>query len=183
MTEQTPKESNEAQEVTEPEGQKSVKETQSAEKKSGEPKSKTKKVAKSAKAKVPEKKLLILAVGRRKRSTARVKLQDGTGQIKINGRGPMDYLQRPTLHMVIMQPLEELQCTTQYDFSVNVRGGGKAGQAGAIRHGISRALSQVDEAFRVQLRKGDFLTRDARTKERKKYGQKGARKRFQFSKR
>jgi len=124
-----------------------------------------------------------LATGRRKTSTARVRLMSGSGEIFINGEKSLDYLQRPTLQMIIMEPLELLQCAKKYDIKVNVRGGGKAGQAGAIRHGISRALGKVDENFRVELRKGTFLTRDSRMKERKKYGQRGARKRFQFSKR
>ena len=124
-----------------------------------------------------------LATGRRKTSTARVRLMSGSGEIFINGEKSVDYLQRPTLQMIIMEPLELLQCAKKYDIKVNVRGGGKAGQAGAIRHGISRALGKVDENFRVELRKGTFLTRDSRMKERKKYGQRGARKRFQFSKR
>jgi len=123
------------------------------------------------------------SVGRRKCSSARVIMKTGSGEILINGQKSFEYLQRPVLQMIIMQPLELLQCTKKYDFKINVRGGGKAGQAGAIRLGISRALSQVNETYRIQLRKGPFLTRDPRMKERKKYGQKGARKRFQYSKR
>ena len=126
---------------------------------------------------------VISALGRRKTSSARVRLMPGAGGIEINGQESLEYLQRPTLQMIIMQPLEHLQCAKKYDIKVNVRGGGKAGQAGAIRHGISRALAQVDDSFRSELRKGPFLTRDSRMKERKKYGQRGARKRFQFSKR
>lgn len=123
------------------------------------------------------------ATGRRKTSNARVRLFDGTGQVTINGEKSTDYLHRPTLQMHIMEPMELLQCATKYDVFANVAGGGKAGQAGAIRHGISRCLAQVDEKFQVELRKGPFMTRDSRMKERKKYGQRGARRRFQFSKR
>jgi small subunit ribosomal protein S9 len=125
----------------------------------------------------------ILATGRRKTSSARVRLVPGTGQILINGQKSQDYLQRPTLQMAIEEPLEVTQTRGKLDVIVNVRGGGKSGQAGAIRHGISRALAQLDEKLRPTLRKGTFLTRDPRSRERKKYGQKGARKRFQFSKR
>ena len=95
----------------------------------------------------------------------------------------MDYLQRPTLQMQIEEPLEVTQSLGKVDLIISVRGGGKSGQAGAIRHGISRALLKFDENNKPILRKGVFLTRDSRMKERKKYGQKGARKRFQFSKR
>jgi small subunit ribosomal protein S9 len=127
--------------------------------------------------------VLATATGRRKTSTARVRLADGTGQVTINGEKSTDYLHRPTLQMHIMEPMELLQCATKYDIFANVCGGGKAGQAGAIRHGISRCLAQLDEKFQVELRKGPFMTRDSRMKERKKYGQRGARRRFQFSKR
>lgn len=127
--------------------------------------------------------VLATATGRRKTSSARVRLFAGTGQITINGEKSTDYLHRPTLQMHIMEPMELLQCAGKYDVAVNVMGGGKAGQAGAIRHGISRCLAQLDEKFQVELRKGPFMTRDSRMKERKKYGQRGARRRFQFSKR
>ena len=126
---------------------------------------------------------VIQATGRRKTSTARVRLSPGTGEITINGEKSVDYLQRPTLHVMTVEPLEHIQQNGKYDIKVNVQGGGKAGQAGAIRHGISRALVKLDENLRILLRKGTFLTRDPRMKERKKYGQKGARRRFQFSKR
>jgi small subunit ribosomal protein S9 len=126
---------------------------------------------------------VIRATGRRKTSTARVILKPGKGEVQINGEPSAQYLQRPTLQMMIMEPIETLHCGGRYDISVNACGGGKAGQAGAIRHGISRALAQLDDQFRVELRKGTFLTRDSRSKERKKYGQRGARRRFQFSKR
>lgn len=127
--------------------------------------------------------VLAIATGRRKTSSARVRIAEGTGQITINGEKSTDYLHRPTLQMHIMEPMELLQCATKYDVFCNVAGGGKAGQAGAIRHGISRCLAQLDEKFQVELRKGPFMTRDSRMKERKKYGQRGARRRFQFSKR
>ncbi len=125
----------------------------------------------------------IRVTGRRKTSTARVVLKPGTGQIVINGKQSMVYLERPTLQMMIEEPLDVTQCKGRYDISANTRGGGKSGQAGAIRHGISRALVELDQNLRPVLKKGSFLTRDPRMKERKKYGQKGARRRFQFSKR
>ncbi len=125
----------------------------------------------------------IQATGRRKTSTARVRIVPGAGEILINGLKSTDYLHRPTLQMMIEEPLHATQCIGKYKIIVNVRGGGKSGQAGAIRHGISRALSELHPDLRPTLRKGTFLTRDSRMKERKKYGQKGARKRFQFSKR
>ena len=127
--------------------------------------------------------VLASATGRRKTSSARVRILAGTGQVTINGEKSTDYLQRPTLQMHIMEPMELLQCVGKYDVFVNVSGGGKAGQAGAVRHGISRCLAQIDEKFHLELRKGPFMTRDSRMKERKKYGQRGARRRFQFSKR
>lgn len=126
---------------------------------------------------------VINATGRRKTSSARVRLMPGTGEITINGLKSTDYLHRPTLQMQIEEPLHMTQTTGKYNIFINVSGGGKSGQAGAIRHGISRALVKLDENLRSVLRKGTFLTRDPRMKERKKYGQKGARKRFQFSKR
>ena len=125
----------------------------------------------------------VLTTGRRKTSVARVKVVPGTGQILINGRKSTEYLERPTLEMIIEEPLEITQSKGKYDVFANVHGGGKSGQAGAIRLGLSRALIQLDPTLRPVLRKGDFLTRDPRMKERKKYGQKGARRRFQYSKR
>ncbi|MBI4715659.1 MAG: 30S ribosomal protein S9 [Nitrospirae bacterium] len=125
----------------------------------------------------------IYASGRRKNSTARVWLTPGEGQVVINERGAMDYLRRETLLMVVNQPFEITQTLGRYNVNVSVKGGGIAGQAGAIRHGISRALLLVDPAFRTSLKKKGLLTRDPRVKERKKYGQKGARKKFQYSKR
>ena len=122
--------------------------------------------------------------GRRKTSTARVRLiPDGSGLAIINRKPVDDYFDRDAMKMMIMQPLELTENVGNFDLYVNVRGGGKTGQAGAIRHGISRALLQADPELRAILKKAGFLTRDARMKERKKYGQKGARARFQFSKR
>ena len=124
-----------------------------------------------------------LTTGRRKTSSARVRLKNGTGQITINGIPSLVYLERPTLQMIIEEPLIVTGMKDKYDVTASARGGGKSGQAGAIRHGISRALVDIDQNLRPILRKGNFLTRDPRMKERKKYGQKGARKRFQYSKR
>ena len=122
--------------------------------------------------------------GRRKTATARVRLiPEGSGVAIINRRPVDDYFDRDTMKMMIMQPLELTENVGNFDIYVNVKGGGKAGQAGAIRHGIARALLQSDPELRTILKKSGFLTRDARMKERKKYGQKGARARFQFSKR
>ncbi|MFC1553558.1 30S ribosomal protein S9 [candidate division KSB1 bacterium] len=123
------------------------------------------------------------SVGRRKDAIARVRLLPGKGEITVNKRGAMDYFKRETLLMHVNKPFDYLEEVGKYDVIANIRGGGLSGQAGALQLGISRALAQVSEDFRVKLRKGPFLTRDARTVERKKYGQKGARKRFQFSKR
>ena len=123
------------------------------------------------------------ATGRRKESTARVWLKLGTGTMMVNGRTMDEYFGRETSKMVINQPLQVLEQMGKLDMTVNVRGGGLSGQAGAIRHGISRALCVWNPEFRPALKKAGFLTRDARTVERKKYGQPGARRRFQFSKR
>ena len=123
------------------------------------------------------------ATGRRKESTARVLLFQGTGVIHVNKKELKTYFGRPTLRMLVMQPLEATNLTQKVDVTANVQGGGLAGQAGAIRHAISRALVQYDETLKSFLRRGDYLTRDDRMKERKKYGQRGARRRFQFSKR
>ena len=123
------------------------------------------------------------ATGRRKEATARVWLKAGSGAITINGRDINEYFGRETSKMVLAQPLQLLEQVGKLDVTVNVRGGGLSGQAGAIRHGISRALLKVDPAFRPPLKKAGFLTRDSRAVERKKYGQPGARRRFQFSKR
>lgn len=122
--------------------------------------------------------------GRRKTSTARVRLiPEGTGVSVVNRKPLDDYFDRDVMKMMIMQPLELTETVGKFDIYVNVKGGGKTGQAGAIRHGISRALLQADPELRPILKKAGFLTRDSRMKERKKYGQKGARARFQFSKR
>ena len=121
--------------------------------------------------------------GRRKRSIARVYLSSGKGNILINNRPFEDYLGRPTLATIVRQPLEAVGDIDGYDIKVNVMGGGLTGQAGAIRLGIARALLQINEDFRPTLRQAGFLTRDARKVERKKYGQPGARKRYQYSKR
>lgn len=122
--------------------------------------------------------------GRRKTSTARVRLiPEGTGVSIVNRKPLDDYFDRDVMKMMIMQPLELTETMGKFDIYVNVKGGGKTGQAGAIRHGISRALLQADPELRPILKKAGFLTRDSRMKERKKYGQKGARARFQFSKR
>ncbi len=122
-------------------------------------------------------------VGRRKTSIARVRLMLGSGKIIINDE-PMDnYFSSETLKMIVKQPLEATKSLTKFDVYANVYGGGISGQAGAIRHGITRALLEEDPATRLTLKKAGYVTRDPRMKERKKYGQKGARKRFQFSKR
>ena len=121
--------------------------------------------------------------GRRKSSIARVYLSPGKGKITVNGRSYDEYLCRGPLSMVVTQPLFALDSIKSYDIQAQVKGGGLTGQAGALRLGIARALIQINEDFRKELRAGGFLTRDSRRVERKKYGQPGARKRFQFSKR
>ncbi|AFE10259.1 30S ribosomal protein S9 [Corallococcus coralloides DSM 2259] len=123
------------------------------------------------------------ATGRRKEATARVWVRPGNGAVVINGRDINEYFGRETSKMVLNQPLEILEQKGKLDVTVNVRGGGLSGQAGAIRHGIARALCAFTPEFRPALKKAGFLTRDARAVERKKYGQPGARRRFQFSKR
>ncbi len=123
------------------------------------------------------------AVGRRKEATARVRLAKGSGLIQVNKKELKVFFGRPTLRMLVMQPLEAVNLNQKVDIIANVRGGGLAGQAGAIRHAISRCLVQYDQTLKSLLRKGDYLTRDPRMKERKKYGRRGARRRFQFSKR
>jgi len=121
--------------------------------------------------------------GRRKTSTARVYLRPGGGEVQIN-RKPFDrYFPNETLRMIIRQPLHLTETVNKFDILVNVDGGGPAGQAGAIRHGITRALIEFNADLRPTLKQAGLVTRDPRIKERKKYGQKGARKRFQFSKR
>ena len=123
------------------------------------------------------------STGRRKRSLARVRLVRGTGNYSINGANLEQYFGRETLTMIIKQPFEATQTTGQFDVFAKVDGGGVSGQAGALRHGIARALLAYNPELKSALRKGGYLTRDPRMKERKKYGQKGARARFQFSKR
>jgi small subunit ribosomal protein S9 len=123
------------------------------------------------------------ATGRRKEATARVWISPGTGSISVNGKKLDEYFVRPVLRMILQQPFGTSETEGQYDVMCTVRGGGKSGQAGAIRHGISRALATANSELRPVLKKAGMLTRDARAVERKKYGQPGARKRFQFSKR
>ncbi len=121
--------------------------------------------------------------GRRKNATARTRLYAGAGSIEINGRSFENYFPRKTLQMIIRQPLALTKLLEKVDVKVNVQGGGVSGQAEAVRHGISRALLLVDPALRGMLKKAGFLTRDARKKERKKYGLRAARARYQYSKR
>jgi small subunit ribosomal protein S9 len=121
--------------------------------------------------------------GRRKTSTARVYLRPGNGEIKVNNRDFNNYFPNEALQMIIRQPLNLTETTGKFDIFVNVDGGGSAGQAGAVRHGITRALLEYNADLRTTLKRAGLVTRDPRKKERKKYGQKGARKRFQFSKR
>ncbi|HLL72030.1 MAG TPA: 30S ribosomal protein S9 [Pyrinomonadaceae bacterium] len=121
--------------------------------------------------------------GRRKTSTARVYLRPGTGEIQVNKKNFDQYFPNQALRMVIRQPLQLTETVSKFDILVNVDGGGPAGQAGAIRHGITRALMVFNSDLRPALKQAGLVTRDPRIKERKKYGQKGARKRFQFSKR
>ena len=123
------------------------------------------------------------ATGRRKTSIARVTLASGNGQIVVNQKPVDTYFPRETLRMMIRQPLELTGMVAKLNVMARVTGGGPTGQAGALRHGISRALTMMDSDLRPRLKKEGFITRDPREKERKKYGQKGARKRFQFSKR
>jgi small subunit ribosomal protein S9 len=123
------------------------------------------------------------ATGKRKTAIARVYMKEGSGVIVVNKRNFDDYFTRDSLKMLIRQPLDVTGKNEQFDFYVNVCGGGMAGQAGAVKHGISKALIEYDADLRSTLKKEGFLTRDSRIKERKKYGQPGARKRFQFSKR
>ena len=121
--------------------------------------------------------------GRRKSSVARVRLYPGTGKITINGRDVEDYFGLETLKLIINQPFGVTGTEGKFDIVANVQGGGISGQAGAIRHGVSRALLLADDIFRAPLKKAGFLTRDPRMKERKKYGRKAARRASQFSKR
>ncbi len=125
-----------------------------------------------------------VSVGRRKEAIARVRMTPGKGKIVVNGKdGLLEYFKRETLKMDIEQPLEVTENLDTFDFNIRVHGGGLSGQAGAVRHGIARALLAYSEDYRKTLRHDGFLTRDPREKERKKYGLAGARRRFQFSKR
>lgn len=123
------------------------------------------------------------AVGRRKSAVARVYLSEGKGSVIVNGEELADYMKRDSLTLLVRQPLGVTNTEGMYEIKASVSGGGKAGQAGAIRLGISRAILLHDETHKKALKSGGFLTRDPREKERKKYGQPGARKKFQFSKR
>ncbi|MCG8604286.1 30S ribosomal protein S9 [bacterium] len=123
------------------------------------------------------------AIGRRKESVARVRLVAGNGKITVNKKPLLDFLKRETLKMIVEQPFHVTETMGKYDVFANVRGGGLSGQAGAIRLGIARALQTAEEELRPKLKAAGLLTRDPRMTERKKYGQPGARKRFQFSKR
>ena len=121
--------------------------------------------------------------GRRKTAAARVFLKPGSGKITVNERPLDEFFGRETGRMIVRQPLQLTDNLNRFDIHINVTGGGESGQAGAVRHGISRALLDYNSELRSKLKEAGFLTRDSRIKERKKYGQKGARKRFQFSKR
>ena len=123
------------------------------------------------------------AVGKRKSAVARVWVKPGRGIITVNRKPIDEYIKRETDKLIIRQPLELTDTLDKYDISVNVRGGGISGQAGAIRHGVSRILVSINPEFRPTLKKADLLTRDSRVKERKKYGLRGSRARFQYSKR
>ena len=126
---------------------------------------------------------LAIATGKRKNAIARVRLALGSGSITINGREMDEYFPREALRIMVLRPLEVTDSLDRYDIRASIHGGGVSGQAGALRHGIARALEKIDAAQRLPLKREGFLTRDPRRKERKKYGQKGARARFQFSKR
>lgn len=126
---------------------------------------------------------IFIAVGRRKTSVARVRLQAGTGELTVNDKAMAEYFSRETLKGIVTQPFEVTSTQGKFNVTASVAGGGESGQAGAVRHGIARALISSDPSLRPPLKKAGLLMRDPRMKERKKYGQKGARKRFQFSKR
>jgi small subunit ribosomal protein S9 len=126
---------------------------------------------------------VITATGRRKTSVARVFLRQGKGAIKINARSLEEYFGRETARMIVLQPFDITQTKGSFDIDVNVQGGGSSGQAGAIRHGITRALIEANPTYRSPLKKAGFVTRDPRAVERKKYGRHKARKRPQYSKR
>ena len=133
--------------------------------------------------KAKSEKIVFYGTGRRKKSIARVRMTAGSGKIEINGRHIDEYLQRDTLILIAKQALAVTSTTDKFDITVNVEGGGISGQAGAICHGIARALLKVSETYRKELKDAGLLTRDPRMKERKKYGLKKARKASQFSKR
>jgi len=126
---------------------------------------------------------IAIGTGRRKTAVARVYVREGSGKIVVNGKDVKEYFNTEAQVKVVLQPLQVTSCENKYDILINVQGGGLNGQAGACLHGISRALTQVDQDSRTALKANGFLTRDSRMVERKKYGQKGARRRFQFSKR
>jgi len=126
---------------------------------------------------------VVQSTGRRKLAVARVKLMLGQGIITVNNKPIDEYFSRPQLLQIVRQPLEATQSVSRFDVRVKAEGGGVTGQAGAIRHGIARALVEMDESLKETMRKNGFLTRDPREKESKKYGRKRARKRFQYSKR
>ena len=126
---------------------------------------------------------IIWATGRRKQSIARVRILAGNGEIQINNKPLDEYFDRPTLRLLVRQPLKAADAIDKYNVIATVSGGGISGQAGALRHGISRALAVTSAETKTILRRKGYLTRDPRVKERKKYGQKGARKRFQWTKR
>src|SRR5262245_29391169 len=130
-----------------------------------------------------EAKTYVRGTGRRKTAVARVRLTAGQGAMRVNGKDWQEHFRTPDTRLAARQPLKLLQVEDKYDVDVLVRGGGPQGQADAVRHGLARALAQANEAFEGGLRESGFLTRDSRRKERKKYGQRGARARFQFSKR
>jgi small subunit ribosomal protein S9 len=126
---------------------------------------------------------IIVTTGRRKESVARVRLMPGTGAIKVNKKPVDEYFDRLTLTLIVNQPFQAMNIENKFDIIATVKGGGKAGQAGALRHAIARALAITDEEVKSLMRRKGYLTRDPRSKERKKYGQKGARKKFQWTKR
>ena len=125
----------------------------------------------------------IMTVGRRKESVARVYLSEGSGKIKVNKRTLEDYFPRESHRLIINQPMKAVELENKFDIKATIRGGGTTGQADALKHGIARAIVKLDETKRPTVKKAGFLTRDPRAKERKKYGRKRARKRFQYSKR
>ncbi len=121
--------------------------------------------------------------GRRKTSVSRVFIKQGKGKISVNGKSLDDYFERPTARQIVMQPLALLKVEGKFDLYITVKGGGKSGQAGAVRHGLARALEQADASYRAPMKAAGYMTRDSRMVERKKYGKPKARKSAQFSKR